>query len=425
MKILYIIGSGLSKAENDELPISNDFLEKMYPKLNAKEKEAICTQLHSMLNNKEYTKEDCKNFEKIYSYSIMKSKNLEHIEKAQNAHRNEERQAAQKAILKGMYLLLKPTESSKIKLHKRFLEEKVRNGDVIVTTNYDIFLDRAIVARHNSINYGLGKSKIVFMGKQEKEKRKKRKHNSKAPMLLKLHGSFNWCKAGEDLGVGSGEPTEEKVVIKRSLHDLPSNNKGSSQEKAELLNKVGVLHEFIDIESLKEVGGGFVNPGIHKKPETQSYPFRCIWERFKERLTVCDGVIIIGSPVMSQDVTTDPHLKKILEKTEKRFFEQTSRKEKLGAWLSSSREDDEKQLENAPTFKDVSIVEKMLRKAKGTIKICDLEEMLPGENAQLRIKRVLDYFQESGKVLITTKGLVWIYRPPAEIEKLKMGGLGI
>ena len=39
--------------------------------------------------------------------------------------------------------------------------------------------------------------------------------------------------------------------------------------------------------------------------------------------------------------------------------------------------------------------------------------------------QILDYLQASGKILITTKGVVWIYRPPAELDKLKQIGLDI
>jgi len=39
------------------------------------------------------------------------------------------------------------------------------------------------------------------------------------------------------------------------------------------------------------------------------------------------------------------------------------------------------------------------------------------------VLQILDYLQGSGKILVTTKGVVWIYQPPAELERLKAGGL--
>jgi len=41
------------------------------------------------------------------------------------------------------------------------------------------------------------------------------------------------------------------------------------------------------------------------------------------------------------------------------------------------------------------------------------------------LMNVLDYLQESGKILITTKGIVWIFAPRPEIEAMKRRGLQV
>jgi hypothetical protein len=71
------------------------------------------------------------------------------------------------------------------------------------------------------------------------------------------------------------------------------------------------------------------------------------------------------------------------------------------------------------------MVEKVLQEAKEVIRVSELKRRLPKQVMHSTLVQILDYLQGSGKVLITTKGVVWIYRPPAELEKLKQRGLEI
>ena len=75
------------------------------------------------------------------------------------------------------------------------------------------------------------------------------------------------------------------------------------------------------------------------------------------------------------------------------------------------------QLMHSPTLNTVIMVEKVLQEAKEIIKISELKRRLPKQVMHSTLLKILDYLQESGKVLITTKGVVWIYRPPAELEE--------
>ena len=83
------------------------------------------------------------------------------------------------------------------------------------------------------------------------------------------------------------------------------------------------------------------------------------------------------------------------------------------------------QIMHSPTLNTVLMVEEVLQEAKEIIKISELKRRLPKKVMHNTVLQILDYLQESGKILITTKGVVWIYRPPAELEKLKAGGLEI
>jgi hypothetical protein len=83
------------------------------------------------------------------------------------------------------------------------------------------------------------------------------------------------------------------------------------------------------------------------------------------------------------------------------------------------------QIMHSPTLNTVLMVEKVLQEAREIIKISELKRRLPKQVMHSTLMQILDYLQESGKVLITTKGVVWIYRSPAELEKLKQKGLEI
>lgn len=80
---------------------------------------------------------------------------------------------------------------------------------------------------------------------------------------------------------------------------------------------------------------------------------------------------------------------------------------------------------HSPTLNTVIMVEGVLQEAKEIIKVSELKRRLPRQVMHSTLMQVLDYLLKSGKILITTKGVVWIYRPPAELEKLKRKGLEI
>ena len=81
------------------------------------------------------------------------------------------------------------------------------------------------------------------------------------------------------------------------------------------------------------------------------------------------------------------------------------------------------QILHSPTLNTVLMVEKTLQEAKEILKISELKRRLPRKVMHTTLLQILEYLQESGKILITTKGIVWIYRSPSELEKLKEGGL--
>ncbi|HIH22373.1 TPA: hypothetical protein HA238_01465 [Candidatus Micrarchaeota archaeon] len=83
------------------------------------------------------------------------------------------------------------------------------------------------------------------------------------------------------------------------------------------------------------------------------------------------------------------------------------------------------QIMHSPTLNTVIMVENVLQEAREILKVAELKRMLPKQVMHGTLLRILDYLQQSGKILITTKGVVWIYVPPKELERLKEGGLEI
>ena len=81
------------------------------------------------------------------------------------------------------------------------------------------------------------------------------------------------------------------------------------------------------------------------------------------------------------------------------------------------------QVMHSPRLITVLMVEGTIKEAKESLKLSELKRRLPKKVMHNTLLQILDYLQESGKILITTKGIVWIYRPFPELEKLKQNGL--
>jgi hypothetical protein len=81
------------------------------------------------------------------------------------------------------------------------------------------------------------------------------------------------------------------------------------------------------------------------------------------------------------------------------------------------------QIMHSPTLNTVLMVEKELAEAKELLKVAELKRRLPRQVMHGTLMQILGYLQDSGKVLFTPKGVVWIYRAPEQLERLKRGGL--
>ena len=80
---------------------------------------------------------------------------------------------------------------------------------------------------------------------------------------------------------------------------------------------------------------------------------------------------------------------------------------------------------HSPTLNTVLMVEKILQEAGDVLTIAEIKRRLPKKVMHSTLIQVLNYLQESGKILITTKGIIWVYSPSHELEALKKRGIEI
>ena len=73
---------------------------------------------------------------------------------------------------------------------------------------------------------------------------------------------------------------------------------------------------------------------------------------------------------------------------------------------------------HSPNLSTVLMVEDVLRHAGEVITLAELKKRLPRKVMHQTLIQILDYLQISGKIIIGTKGILWIFTPRKEIDKL-------
>lgn len=80
---------------------------------------------------------------------------------------------------------------------------------------------------------------------------------------------------------------------------------------------------------------------------------------------------------------------------------------------------------HSPTLNTVLMVEDVLKKAKQLITIAELKRRLPKKIMHQTLIQILDYLQISGKIIIGTKGVLWVFAERKEIEALMKRGIEV
>ncbi|MFH1424619.1 MAG: hypothetical protein ABIG20_02950 [archaeon] len=78
--------------------------------------------------------------------------------------------------------------------------------------------------------------------------------------------------------------------------------------------------------------------------------------------------------------------------------------------------------EHSPTLNTVLMVEETLKNAEATMSVAELKRKLPRQVMHNTLLSILDYLQLSGKILIGTKGILWVFTPRAELEAMAAAG---
>ena len=78
----------------------------------------------------------------------------------------------------------------------------------------------------------------------------------------------------------------------------------------------------------------------------------------------------------------------------------------------------QQQLTHSPTLNTVLMVEQALKDAEEPIKLAELKEKLPRKVMHQTLLQILDYLQLSGKIIIGTKGILWIFAERKELNAL-------
>ncbi|MFH0752240.1 MAG: hypothetical protein V1914_01450 [archaeon] len=81
-----------------------------------------------------------------------------------------------------------------------------------------------------------------------------------------------------------------------------------------------------------------------------------------------------------------------------------------------------KTIGHSPTLNTVLMVEKTLKKTGEQITLAELKRKLPKQIMHQTLTTILDYLQMSRKILIGTKGIIWIYEPNPKLWELMTKG---
>ena len=82
-------------------------------------------------------------------------------------------------------------------------------------------------------------------------------------------------------------------------------------------------------------------------------------------------------------------------------------------------------VEHSPNLNTVLMVEEVLKEVGELLTLAELKRKLPRKVMHQTLIRILDYLQISGKIVIGTKGILWIYAERKELDELIKRGTEI
>lgn len=82
-------------------------------------------------------------------------------------------------------------------------------------------------------------------------------------------------------------------------------------------------------------------------------------------------------------------------------------------------------LEHSPTLNTILMVEETLKNSGDLMTLAKLKTKLPKKVMHQTLLRILDYLQFSGKIIIGTKGVLWVFTERRDLNELIKRGTEI
>lgn len=83
-------------------------------------------------------------------------------------------------------------------------------------------------------------------------------------------------------------------------------------------------------------------------------------------------------------------------------------------------------LEHSPTLNTVLMVESVIKNAEGSIiTIPEIKRALPKQVNHATLKVVLEYLEESGKIVVTMRGITWTHNTNSNLRTAIASGMKI
>lgn len=79
---------------------------------------------------------------------------------------------------------------------------------------------------------------------------------------------------------------------------------------------------------------------------------------------------------------------------------------------------EKEKLGHSPTLITVLMVEKTLKETSELLTLAELKRRLPRKVMHQTLIQILDYLQISGKIIIGTKGILWVFTERKELNEL-------
>lgn len=79
---------------------------------------------------------------------------------------------------------------------------------------------------------------------------------------------------------------------------------------------------------------------------------------------------------------------------------------------------EKEKLGHSPNLSTVLMVEQVLKESNELLTLAELKRRLPKKVMHQTLLQILDYLQVSGKIIIGTKGILWVFAERKEIEEL-------